>query len=156
MLYSLFTQYVGFKYYDEYKVMGMAAYGEPKYVDFIEDKLYRLDDASGEFSLNLDYFAFQYYGMLRIWDERFLRELGPARDPLKPLVQRDYDMAASVQLATERFGVRMARIGQRLTGSENLCLAGGVVQNVLMNQKIIESGIFKQVFVQPLASDVGC
>ena len=156
MLYSLITQYVGFRYYDEYKVMGMAAYGEPKYVDFIEDRLYRLDEESGEFSLNLDYFAFQHYGMRRIWDERFLRELGPARDPSKPLVQRDYDMAASAQLATERFGLRMARIAKRMTGSDNLCLAGGVVQNVLMNQKIVESGIFKQVFVQPLASDVGC
>jgi carbamoyltransferase len=156
MLYSLFTQYVGFKYYDEYKVMGMAAYGEPKYVDFIEDRLYRLNDESGAFSLNLDYFSFQHYGMRRIWDERFLRELGPARDPSKPLVQRDYDMAASAQLATERFGLRMARIAKRLTGADNLCLAGGVVQNVLMNQKIVESGIFKQVFVQPLASDVGC
>jgi carbamoyltransferase len=156
MLYSLFTQYVGFKYYDEYKVMGMAAYGEPKYVDFIEDRLYRLDDASGEFSLNLDYFAFQHYGMRRIWDERFLRELGPARDPARPLEQRDYDMAASAQLATERFGIRMARIARNLTGAENLCLAGGVVQNVLMNQKIAESGVFRRVFVQPLASDVGC
>lgn len=156
MLYSLFTQYVGFKYYDEYKVMGMAAYGEPKYVDFIEEKLYRFDDASGEFSLNLDYFAFQHYGMRRIWDDRFLRDLGPARDPSKELTQRDYDMAASAQLATERFGIKMAQAAKRLTGSDNLCLAGGVVQNVLMNQKIVESGIFKQVFVQPLASDVGC
>lgn len=156
MLYSLFTQYVGFKYNDEYKVMGMAAYGEPKYLDFIEDRLYRLDDESGKFSLNLDYFAFQHYGMRRIWDDRLLKELGPARDPSKPLVQRDYDMAASAQMATERFGLRMARIAKRLINSDNLCLAGGVVQNVLMNQKIVESGIFKQVFVQPLASDVGC
>jgi len=156
MLYSLFTQYVGFKYYDEYKVMGMSAYGEPKYVDFIEDKLYRLDDASGAFSLNLDYFAFQHHGMRKIWDDRLLRELGPARDPARPLEERDYDMAASAQLATERFGIRMARIAKHLTGADDLCLAGGVVQNVLMNQRIIESGLFEKVFAQPLASDVGC
>jgi carbamoyltransferase len=156
MLYSLFTQYVGFKYYDEYKVMGMAAYGQPKYVDFIEDKLYRLDEGSGAFKLNLEYFAFQHHGMRKIWDDRLLRELGPARDASRPLEQRDYDMAASAQLATERFGIRMARIARRLTGAENLCMAGGVVQNVLMNQRIAESGIFKRVFAQPLASDVGC
>lgn len=156
MLYSLFTQYVGFKYYDEYKVMGMAAYGQPKHVDFIEEKLYKLDDESGKFELNLDYFSFQYYGMRKIWDDRLIRELGPARDPSRPLEQRDYDMAASAQLATERFGIRMAKIAKRLTGSDNLCMAGGVVQNVLMNQKIAESGIFKKVYIQPLASDVGC
>lgn len=156
MLYSMFTQYVGFKYYDEYKVMGMAAYGEPKYLDFIEDKLYRLNDETGEFSLNLDYFAFQYHGMRKIWNERLLKELGPARDPARLLEQRDYDMAASAQLATERFGLRMAKLAKHLTGADNLCMAGGVIQNVLLNQRICDSGIFKQVFAQPLASDVGC
>lgn len=156
MLYSLFTQYVGFKYYDEYKVMGMTAYGEPKYIDFIEDNLYSLDDNTGDFRLNLDYFSFHHYGMLKIWSDRLIKELGLARDPSRPLEQRDYDMAASAQLATERFGIRMAKIARRLTGSDNLCMAGGVVQNVLMNQKIMEAGIFKQVFLQPMASDVGC
>jgi carbamoyltransferase len=156
MLYSLFTQYVGFKYYDEYKVMGMAAYGEPKYVDFIEDRLYILNDDTGGFKLNLDYFAFQHYGMRKIWDDRLIRELGKPRDPSRPLTQRDYDMAASAQLATERFGVRMARIAKKLTMSDNLSMAGGVVQNCLMNQKIMESGIFKEVFLQPMASDLGC
>jgi carbamoyltransferase len=156
MLYSLFTQYVGFKYWDEYKVMGMAAYGEPKYVDFIEDKLYHLNDETGEFRLNLDYFAFQYSGMRQIWDDRLLQELGSPRDPNRPLEQRDYDMAASAQLATERFGIRMAQLAKRLTGSDNLCMAGGVIQNCLMNQKIMEAGIFKEVFLQPMASDVGC
>ena len=156
MLYSLFTQLVGFKYYDEYKVMGMSAYGEPKYLDFIEDRLYRLDDETGAFSLNLDYFAFQHHGMRRIWDDRFLKELGPARDPAEPVGQRHYDLAASVQRATERFGVRMARLAKRLTGADNLTMAGGVVQNVLMNQAIATSGIFTRTFFQPLASDVGC
>lgn len=156
MLYSLFTQYVGFKYYDEYKVMGMAAYGKPHYVDFIEDKLYTFDEDSGAFELNLGYFTFQYEGMRKIWSDRFIKELGPARDPANELMQRDYDLAASVQLATERFAIKMAKLAKRLTGSKNLCMAGGVAQNVLMNQKIIESGIFDQVFVQPLASDVGC
>lgn len=156
MLYSLFTQYVGFKYYDEYKVMGMAAYGEPKFVEFIENRLYRMNDETGEFSLNLDYFSFQHHGMRKIWDDRLLKELGPARDPDKPLTQRDYDMAASAQLATERFGLRMAQLAKNLTGADNLCLAGGVIQNVLLNQRICDSGIFKKVFAQPLASDVGC
>ena len=156
MLYSLITQHVGFKYYDEYKVMGMSAYGEPKYLDFIEDKLYRLDDESGAFSLNLDYFAFQHHGMRRIWSDRLLAELGPARDPNRPLEQRDYDLSASVQRATERFGVRMAKIAKRLTGSDNLVMAGGVVQNVLMNQAIAKAGVFAHTFFQPLASDVGC
>lgn len=138
------------------EVMGMAAYGEPKYVDFIESKLYRMNDDTGEFSLNLDYFAFQHHGMRKIWDDRLLKELGPARDPAIPLAQRDYDMAASAQLATERFGLRMAQLAKRLTGADNLCMAGGVIQNVLLNQRICDSGIFKRVFAQPLASDVGC
>lgn len=156
MLYSLITQHVGFKYYDEYKVMGMSAYGEPKFVDFIEDKLYRLDDETGAFSLNLDYFSFHHHGMRKIWSERLLQELGPARDKSEPLSQRHYDLASSVQRATERFGIRMARIAKRLTGSDNLTMAGGVVQNVLMNQAIAKSGIFARTFFQPLASDVGC
>jgi carbamoyltransferase len=156
MLYSLITQLVGFKYYDEYKVMGMSAYGEPAYLDFIEENLYRLDDETGAFSLNLDYFAFQHHGMRRIWSDRFLKELGPARDAAQPLDERHYNLAASVQRATERFGVRMARIAKRLTGSDNLTMAGGVVQNVLMNQAIAKSGVFARTFFQPLASDVGC
>jgi carbamoyltransferase len=155
MLYSLFTQLVGFKYYDEYKVMGMSAYGEPKYVDFIEDRLYRLDEETGAFALNLDYFAFQHYGMRRIWSPRLLREIGGARDPAAPLEQRDYDLAASAQRATERFGIRMARLAKRLTGADALTLAGGVGQNVLMNQAIAASGVFARTFFQPLASDVG-
>ncbi len=156
MLYSMFTQLVGFKYYDEYKVMGMSAYGDPKHLDFIEDRLYRLDDDSGRFSLNLDYFAFHHYGMLRIWSDRLLRELGPARDPSKPLEQRDYDLASSAQRATERFGIRMAKLAKRLTGADHLTMAGGVVQNVLMNQAIAMSGVFSRTYFQPLASDVGC
>ena len=156
MIYSLFTQLVGFKYYDEYKVMGMSAYGEPKYVDFIEDRLYRMDDERGTFTLDLDYFAFQHHGMRRIWSDKFLAEMGPARQADAPLEQRHYDLAASVQLATERFGIRMARLAKRLTGSDNLTMAGGVVQNVLMNQAIAKSGVFARTFFQPLASDVGC
>ena len=155
MLYSLFTQLVGFKYYDEYKVMGMSAYGQPTHVDFIEDRLYRLDDETGAFSLNLDYFAFQHHGMRRIWSDRLLEEIGLPRDPAAPLEQRHYDLAASAQRATERFGIRMARLAKRLTGADNLTMAGGVVQNVLMNQAIAASGIFRRTFFQPLASDVG-
>ena len=156
MLYSLFTHLVGFKYYDEYKVMGMSAYGTPAYVDFIEDRLYRLDDTTGSFRLNLDYFAFQHQGMRRIWSDRLLKEIGPARAPDAPLEQRHYDLAASAQLATERFGVRLARLAKRFTGAAHLTMAGGVVQNVLMNQAIAASGIFERTFFQPLASDVGC
>lgn len=156
MIYATFTHYVGFKFNDEYKVMGMAAYGQPNYLDFIEDRLYTLDERSGDFRLSLDYFQFQYHGKRRLWSRRFIRELGPARQPGAPLTQRDYDMAASVQAATERFGVRMARIARDLTGSPNFCLGGGVAQNVLMNQKIMASGVFDQVFLQPLAFDGGC
>ena len=156
MMYSLFTQLVGFRYYDEYKVMGMSAYGEPRYVDFIEDRLYKFDDERGTFALNLDYFAFQHHGMRRIWSDRFLAEIGPAREADAPLEQRHYDLAASVQVATERFGIRMAKLARRLTGARNLVMAGGVVQNVLMNQAIAKAGVFDRTFFQPLASDVGC
>ncbi len=156
MIYTTFTRYVGFNFNDEYKVMGMAAYGQPLYLDFIEDRLYSLDQRTGNFRLNLDYFQFQYQGMRRLWSDRFIKELGPPRTPGTPLRQRDYDLAASVQAATERFGIKMAGIARRLTGSRNLCLGGGVAQNVLMNQKIMAAGIFDQVFLQPLAFDGGC
>lgn len=156
MLYTALTRYLGFQFFDEYKVMGMAAYGQPSSLGFIERELYRLDDETGAFELNLRYFSFQHHALRRLWSHRLVSALGPPRDSARPLEQRDYDLAASVQVATERFGVRMARLARKLTGSDALTLSGGVAQNVLMNQRIAESGIFKEIFVQPLAGDAGC
>ncbi len=154
-VYLSFTKYLGFKLFDEYKVMGMAAYGKPQHVDFFDRELYTLDDTSGRFKLNMDYFDFQHTGLRKPWSQKLEEKLGPARDPKTPLTQREYDLAASLQAATERYGVRMARVAKKLTGSKNLCLAGGVVQNCLMNQKIMEAKIFDSVFAQPLCGDGG-
>lgn len=154
IVYATITHMLGFKWYDEYKVMGMAAYGEPKYLDRIE-KLYRFDAETGALQFDLRYFDFQNYGMSRLYSDRMKELFWEPRQPEAELSQREYDLAASVQAATRRYGIAMARVAKRLTGSPNLCMAGGVVQNCLMNQAICESGLFENVFVQPLASDVG-
>jgi carbamoyltransferase len=154
ILYATVTHVLGFKWYDEYKVMGMAAYGEPKYLDKIE-QLYRLDPETGDLKLDFKYFDFQNYGMSRLFSERMKDLFWEPRKAEEPITQREYDLASSLQTATNRYGVAMARLARRLTGSRNLCMAGGVAQNCLMNEAICEAGIFDNVFLQPLAGDVG-
>jgi carbamoyltransferase len=134
--------------------MGMAAYGEPRFLGQI-DELYRLDDTTGELTLDLSYFNFQRTGRSQLFTQKMGELFGRPRNPADPLTQREYDLAASLQAATTQYGISMTRIAQRLTGSKNLCMAGGVAQNCLMNQAICESGIFENVFIQPLAGDVG-
>jgi carbamoyltransferase len=154
IIYAAVTHVLGFKWYDEYKVMGMAATGEPRFLKQIQ-QLYRLDEATGQLDLDLDYFQFQTGGRSNLFSRRMDSLFGPPRDPAAPITQREYDLAASLQAAANQYGIVMAKIAQRLTGSKNLCMAGGVAQNCLMNQAICESGIFENVFIQPLAGDVG-
>ena len=154
LLYSAFTYYTGFKVNSgEYKVMGLAPYGEPKYMARILDNLLDLKD-DGSFRLDLDYF--DYCTGLRMTNARFdaLFE-GPPRDPKSLLEQRHMDLAASIQAVTEEIVLRLTRSIARNTGARNLCLAGGVALNCVANGKIIDSGSFERVWVQPAAGDAG-
>jgi carbamoyltransferase len=154
MLYSAFTYYTGFKVNSgEYKVMGLAPYGEPRYVDAILEKLVRLKD-DGSFKLNMDYF--NYVHGLTMTNGAFDRLFGgPPRAPESHLTQREMDLAASVQVVTEEIMLRMARHVHAVTGMENLCLAGGVALNCVGNGRLLREGPFRRLWIQPAAGDAG-
>jgi len=154
LLYSAFTYYTGFKVNSgEYKVMGLAPYGEPRFVQLIYDHLIDLRD-DGSFRLNQDYFG--YLDGLTMTNEKFHRLFGgPPRVPETKLSQRDMDLARSVQDVCEDVMMRMARTVHTVTGQENLCLAGGVALNCVGNGKILRDGPFKRLWIQPAAGDAG-
>jgi len=154
LLYSAFTYYIGFKVNSgEYKVMGLAPYGEPKYVDLIYKHLIALKE-DGSFKLNMKYF--NYCAGLTMANRKFHKLFGgPPRKPETWLVQRDMDIARSVQEVTEEVMLRMARHVGRETGQKNLCLAGGVALNCVGNGKILREGIFDRIWIQPAAGDAG-
>ncbi len=154
MLYSAFTYYTGFKVNSgEYKVMGLAPYGEPRYADLILERLVELRD-DGSFKLDMRYF--NYLSGLTMTNGAF-DELfgGPPRRPEAPLTQREMDLAASVQQVTEEIVLRMARHVHRETGMRNLCLAGGVALNCVANGRLLREGPFERLWVQPAAGDAG-
>ncbi len=154
LLYSAFTYYTGFKVNSgEYKVMGLAPYGEPKYAQRIFDDLIDLKE-DGSFRLNLSYF--DYCTGLRMTNHRF-DELfdAPPRQPDELLTQRHLDLAASIQMVTEEVVLRITRALAAETGAENLCLAGGVALNCVANGKILRDGRFKRLWIQPAAGDAG-
>jgi carbamoyltransferase len=154
LLYSAFTYYTGFKVNSgEYKVMGLAPYGEPKYADLILDNLIDLKD-DGSFRLDQAYF--DYCAGLTMTNDRF-DELfdGPPRSPGEPLSQRHMDLAASVQQVIEEAVLRMTRALAAETGARNLCLAGGVALNCVANGKVLRDGAFDRVWIQPAAGDAG-
>jgi carbamoyltransferase len=154
LLYSAFTYYLGFKVNSgEYKVMGLAPYGEPKYVQLILDELMDLRD-DGSFRLNMKYF--NYCQGLTMTSERFHQLFGaPPRKPESDLTQKAMDLARSIQEVTEEVMLRMARHVKGETGERNLCLAGGVALNCVANGKILREGIFEDLWIQPAASDAG-
>ncbi|REJ93828.1 MAG: hypothetical protein DWQ29_03485 [Planctomycetota bacterium] len=154
MLYSAFTYYCGFRVNSgEYKLMGLAPYGEPKYADLIRE---RLIDVKRDGSLRLDMSYFRFAHGLRMTSRRF-HELfgGPPRVPDGPLTQREMDLAASIQHVTEEIMLRMARHVHGETGQKNLCLAGGVALNCVANGRILREGPFESVWIQPSAGDAG-
>jgi carbamoyltransferase len=154
LLYSAFTYYTGFKVNSgEYKVMGLAPYGEPKYAQAIFDHLMDLKD-DGTFRLNQDYF--NYCTGLTMTNGKF-DELfgGPPRKPEELVRQRDMDLAASIQVVTEEVMLRLTRALARETGQKNLCLAGGVALNCVANGKILRDGQFERIWIQPAAGDAG-
>ncbi|MCS7269272.1 MAG: carbamoyltransferase [Geminicoccaceae bacterium] len=154
LLYSAFTYYTGFKVNSgEYKVMGLAPYGEPRYVDLIKEHLIDIKE-DGSFRLDLSYF--DYCTGLTMTNEKFHRLFGgPPRRPEAPLTQREMDLAASIQKVTEEIVLKLARAIARETGERNLCMAGGVALNCVANGKILKDGCFERIWIQPAAGDAG-
>ena len=154
MLYSAFTYYTGFKVNSgEYKLMGLAPYGEPRYAELILDNVIDVKD-DGSFWLDQSYF--NYATGLTMTSQKF-HDLfgGPPRDPEAPLTQRDMDLAASVQKVTEEVVLRITRSLAKAHGIDNLCLAGGVALNCVANGKVLRDGTFKRIWIQPAAGDAG-
>jgi len=154
MLYSAFTYYTGFRVNSgEYKLMGLAPYGEPEYVDLILDKLIDLKD-DGTFRLNMKYF--NYATGLTMTNKRFADLFGaPARTPETQLAQKEMDIARSIQAVTEEVVLRLARTIHKELDADYLCLAGGVALNCVANGRILREGPFKDIWIQPAAGDAG-
>jgi carbamoyltransferase len=154
LLYSAFTYYLGFRVNSaEYKVMGLAPYGKPIFADIILRELVSLKD-DGSFRLKMKYFAYDYG--LTMTNNRFHTLFGvPPRTPESTLTQFHKDVAASIQYVTDEIMLRMTTDLHKKTGSDNLCLAGGVALNCVSNSKVLASSGFKQMFIQPAAGDAG-
>ncbi|MBK8167082.1 MAG: carbamoyltransferase [bacterium] len=154
LLYSAFTYFTGFKVNSgEYKLMGLAPYGEPRYVQRIYDHLLDLRE-DGSFRLNLDYFG--YVDGLTMTNERFARLFdGPPRAGEGEITRREMDLARSIQEVTEEVVLRMARHAHRVTGERNLCLAGGVALNCVANGRVLREGPFADLWIQPASGDAG-
>jgi carbamoyltransferase len=154
LLYSAFTYFTGFKVNSgEYKLMGLAPYGEPKYVDVILDQLLDLKE-DGTFRLNMDYF--NYATGLTMTHHRFDTLFGgPPRQPESPLSQREMDIARSIQGVTEEIMLRLCRTVHRELGVDYLCLAGGVALNCVANGRMLREGPYKDIWIQPAAGDAG-
>ncbi|MBI3357888.1 MAG: hypothetical protein HY038_14165, partial [Nitrospirae bacterium] len=154
LLYSAFTYYTGFKVNSgEYKVMGLAPYGEPKYVKAIYEHLLDLKP-DGTFRMNMDYF--NYCTGLTMTNGKFDEVFGgPPRRPESKLSQREMDLARSIQEVTEEVMLRLSRTMHRETGVDYLCLAGGVALNCVGNGRILREGPFKGIWIQPAAGDAG-
>ena len=154
LLYSAFTYYLGFKVNSgEYKVMGLAPYGEPRYVDLIMDHLMDLK-SDGSFRFDMSYF--NYCAGLTMTNDKFHRLFGgQPRQPETDLTQKEMDLARSVQEVTEEVMLKQARYVRQESGEPNLCLAGGVALNCVGNGKILREGIFDNIWIQPAAGDAG-
>ena len=154
LLYSAFTAYCGFRINSgEYKLMGLAPYGEPRFVDTVYEHLVEVKE-DGSLRLNLEYF--QFLRSLRMTNDKFNALLGgPPRKPETPVEQRHMDVARSIQVVTEQIMLRLARHARERTGQGNLCLAGGVALNCVANGLILREKIFHQIWIQPAAGDAG-
>lgn len=154
LLYSAFTYFTGFKVNSgEYKLMGLAPYGKPRYRDVILEKLVDLKEDG---SLRLDLSYFDFLGGLRMTNKRFDSLFGgPPRRPETPITQREMDIASSIQAVTEEAVLRMARHVHRETSAKCLCIAGGVALNCVANGRILREGPFEDIWIQPAAGDAG-
>ena len=154
LLYSAFTYHAGFKVNSgEYKLMGLAPFGKPHYVDRIYSDVLKVND-DGSFSLDQRFF--DYRGGLRMTTRAFDRLFdGPPRQPEGPITQREMDMARSIQTVCEEIVLRMARYAHRTTGLDKLCMAGGVALNAVANGRLLREGPFSEIWVQPASGDAG-
>jgi len=154
LLYSAFTYYTGFKVNSgEYKVMGLAPYGEPKYAKLIKDNLIDIKK-DGSFSLDMSYF--NYCTGLTMTNRKFDRLFGgPPRKPESMLTQREMDLAASIQIVVEEIIIKLAKGIANISGQKNLCLAGGVALNCVANGKLLRENIFDDIWIQPASGDAG-
>ncbi len=154
LLYSAFTYFCGFRVNSgEYKLMGLAPYGEPAYVNRIKDNLLDLRP-DGSFRLNMDYFG--YLDGLTMTNDKFAQLFdGPPRKAESELSKREMDLAKSIQTVTEEIVLRMARAARELTGEKNLCLAGGVALNCVANGVLLREKLFDHLWIQPAAGDAG-
>ena len=154
LLYSAFTYYLGFKVNsDEYKMMGLAPYGEPKYLEIIKEKIINIKE-DGSFSLNMKYFNYTKGLTMtnKYFDQLFNK---PVRDKNETITQFHMDIASSIQKVTESIVLKICKYIQKKYKNENLCLAGGVALNSVINGKIDSEKIFKNVWIQPAAGDAG-
>ena len=154
LLYSAFTYFTGFKVNSgEYKLMGLAPYGEARYADAIRRELIDVRE-DGSFRLNMDYFG--YLDGLAMTNGRFARLFGgPPREPESPIARREMDLARSIQEVTEEVVLKLARHARETTGKRRLCLAGGVALNCVANGVLLRTGIFDDLWIQPAAGDAG-
>jgi carbamoyltransferase len=154
LLYSAMTYYTGFKVNSgEYKVMGLAPYGEPKYAKLIKDHLIDIKE-DGSFALDMSFF--NYCTGLTMTNEKFNKLFGAApRRPESELTQREMDLAASIQFVTEEVVLKLAKGVAKTTGQRDLCLAGGVALNCVANGKLLREQIFDRLWIQPAAGDAG-
>src|SRR5262249_34004861 len=154
LLYSAFTYYTGFKVNSgEYKVMGLAPYGEPKYVDLIRNHLAEVRDDG---SLRMNHECFSYSQGLRMTNSAFDRLFGgKPRRPESKITQREMDLARSIQVITEEAMLKMARFVHHETGMKRLCMAGGVALNCVANGRLLREGPFEDIWIQPAAGDAG-
>ena len=154
LLYSAFTYFAGFKVNSgEYKVMGLAPYGEPRYVKLIKDHLIEIRD-DGSLWMNMEYFTYPH--ALKMTGRALERLIGgPARQPESKLTQREMDLARSIQDITEEVMLKMTAHAHKVTGMRDLCLAGGVALNCVGNGRLLREGLFDQMWIQPAAGDAG-
>ncbi len=154
LLYSAFTYFTGFKVNSgEYKLMGLAPYGKPIYVDLIKEKLVKIFD-DGSIWMDMSYF--NYCQGITMTNAKFAKLFcGPERNPEGEITQREMDIAASIQVVTEEIMLKIAKFARELTGAKNLCLAGGVALNCVGNGKILKEKIFDNLWIQPAAGDAG-
>jgi len=152
--YAAVTDYLGFKpFFDEWKVMGMSAYGKNNYVEEFSELVELLPN--GQFRLNLKYFNFHTHGSGKWVSDYFIKKFGEKRNPNSEYHQKHFDVAFGLQRTIEKIGVHIANFLYDKTKLSNLCLAGGVALNVLMNREIIKKTPFKNLFIQPIAHDAG-
>lgn len=153
--YTAFTQFLGFRVgTDEYKVMGLAAFGQPEFRKQME-RVVQID-REGKLRLSLDYFNFHTAGVNKFYSKKMETIFGPARKPDAPITERHHNIAASIQYVLEERVLEIAEYAARLSPSANLCLGGGVALNCLMNKRLVEAGPFENVYIMPVANDAGC